>query len=267
MELFVFDIDGTLAKNFGKPTKATSDALNAILDKGDYVCLASGRCKSGILRYLGYLKDSKNKFCIASNGAAIYDQDGKLIKGSYLRYSDFLYIKEKYEMGRGIAYFYKDNVLGSFSPDAEICKLEYELNNMDEIVDLNKTPWELDMPIEKALVAALPEDSKYIESKLDEEDLKNYHIVRSSPNFLEFVRNCVDKASGIELLADHLGIQKDHIHAFGDSMNDYLMVRTYDGTAMGNALEPVKKAAKRITKNVEDDGVAYALERWFDIKA
>lgn len=266
MELFVFDIDGTIANNFGKPSKATIDALNAILDKGDYVCLASGRCKSGILHYLGYLKDSKNKFCIASNGASVYDQDGKLIKGNYLKYSDFLYIKEKYEMDKGIAYFYKDNVLGTFSPQAEICKLELKLNNMDGIVDLNKAPWELDMPIEKALVAAEIEDSKYIESKLDDQDLRKYHIVRSSPNFLEFVKNGVDKASGIEILAEHLGIQKNHIHAFGDSMNDYLMVSTYDGTAMGNALDPVKKVAKRITRNVEDDGVAYALERWFDIK-
>ena len=46
-------------------------------------------------------------------------------------------------------------------------------------------------------------------------------------------------------------------------MNDLLMIKEFDGIAMGNALPIVKKYAKKITKSVSEDGVGYALSTWF----
>lgn len=49
-------------------------------------------------------------------------------------------------------------------------------------------------------------------------------------------------------------------------MNDEGMIKKFDGTAMGNALDDIKKVAKRVTKSVDEDGVAYALKTWFGVK-
>lgn len=88
----------------------------------------------------------------------------------------------------------------------------------------------------------------------------------SSSVFLEFINNDVDKSIGIEHLIEKIGISKEHVHTFGDSMNDEGMIKEFDGTAMGNALDDIKKVAKRVTKSVDEDGVAYALKTWFGVK-
>lgn len=49
-------------------------------------------------------------------------------------------------------------------------------------------------------------------------------------------------------------------------MNDEGMIKEFDGTAMGNALDDIKKVAKRVTKSVDEHGVAYALKTWFGVK-
>lgn len=67
-------------------------------------------------------------------------------------------------------------------------------------------------------------------------------------------------------MIEKIGISKEHVHTFGDSMNDEGMIKEFDGTAMGNALDDIKKVAKRVTKSVDEDGVAYALKTWFGVK-
>lgn len=143
---------------------------------------------------------------------------------------------------------------------------EYKLNRMDGLIDFNKTELPLDYPIDKTLVAALPKNSIWLEKHIDEEDKLKYHVVRSSPVFLEFINNDVDKSTGIEHLIEKIGISKEHVHTFGDSMNDEGMIKEFDGMAMGNALDDIKKVAKRVTKSVDEDGVAYALKTWFGVK-
>ena len=52
--------------------------------------------------------------------------------------------------------------------------------------------------------------------------------------------------------------------AIGDGYNDLSMIKFAGlGIAMGNAQEPVKKAADYITLSNEEDGVAEALEHFY----
>lgn len=247
-------------------TDEVVSSLNKLLERGDMVVFASGRCQSGVKRYMDCLIPSKNKFVLACNGAVTYDSEGNLISRTGLTYADFLYITKKYSCGIGVPYFYRDNMLGTFMPDEDVCKMEYKLNRMDGLIDLNKTELPLDYPIDKTLVAALPKNSIWLEKHIDEEDKLKYHVVRSSSVFLEFINNDVDKSTGIEHLIEKIGISKEHVHTFGDSMNDEGMIKEFDGTAMGNALDDIKKVAKRVTKSVDEDGVAYALKTWFGVK-
>lgn len=68
------------------------------------------------------------------------------------------------------------------------------------------------------------------------------------------------KAEGIQMVADKLGFPADRQYAFGDGVNDIEMLSSiHNSYAMGNAKEEVKKAAKYVTKDVEDDGIYYGL--------
>lgn len=134
MELFVFDIDGTLVANFGEMTDEVVSSLNKLLERGDMVVFASGRCQSGVKRYMDCLIPSKNKFVLACNGAVTYDSEGNLISRTGLTYADFLYITKKYSCGIGVPYFYRDNMLGTFMPYENVCKMEYKLNRMESSI-------------------------------------------------------------------------------------------------------------------------------------
>ena len=67
---------------------------------------------------------------------------------------------------------------------------------------------------------------------------------------------------GLIVLLFTINLNKEDCYCFGDEMNDYLMVKNFDGVAMGNANEKVKHVAKFVTKDVKEDGVSFALENY-----
>jgi len=69
-------------------------------------------------------------------------------------------------------------------------------------------------------------------------------IVRTNPEYLEFLRLGVDKGVGLERLAAAYGIAREEIVAFGDGENDREMLAYAGvGVAPANAKESVKEVA------------------------
>jgi hydroxymethylpyrimidine pyrophosphatase-like HAD family hydrolase len=74
----------------------------------------------------------------------------------------------------------------------------------------------------------------------------------------------VSKASGLQYVAEQLGIQAADVLAVGDGRNDLEMLTwSGRGVAMGQAVDEVKQAADAVTASVDDDGAALELDRWF----
>ncbi len=73
----------------------------------------------------------------------------------------------------------------------------------------------------------------------------------------------IDKQNAIEKLIDHLGFAKEDIIAFGDANVDIPMFEIAgESVCMENGGEQAKKAASFITKDVHEDGIAYALKHF-----
>ena len=73
----------------------------------------------------------------------------------------------------------------------------------------------------------------------------------------------VDKWYAIEEIMKLENIEQEEVMSFGDNNNDILMIKNAGlGIAMGNAQEPVKKAANYITLSNEEDGVAEAIKKF-----
>ena len=87
-------------------------------------------------------------------------------------------------------------------------------------------------------------------------------IVRSAPHLLEIIERTVSKATGIELLLAHYGIDRTEALAFGDNYNDIPMLR-YVGhsVAMGNAPEEIKGTANSVTEANDADGIYHFLKK------
>ncbi len=69
------------------------------------------------------------------------------------------------------------------------------------------------------------------------------------------------KGEGIKAILDAIGVPKEKAIGFGDDIQDISMSEAC-GTfvCMGNGKEEVKKHADFVTKRIEDDGLAFALE-------
>lgn len=81
------------------------------------------------------------------------------------------------------------------------------------------------------------------------------------PTFADVTCKGVDKAKGIEVMANHFGIDLTDTIAFGDGGNDIPMLRKAGiGVAMGNASTEVKANADLITSDVDADGIHEALK-------
>ena len=87
-------------------------------------------------------------------------------------------------------------------------------------------------------------------------------VFRSEPFFLEIVPVGIDKAEGLSILLDKIGMQPSELIAFGDGYNDIPMLQFAGlGVAMGNAAEDIQKAADMVAQSNDDDGIAVLLEK------
>jgi hypothetical protein len=259
MKLLVFDVDDTLVPPDKILPKTTIKSVNRFLDRGDTVAIASGRPFKGIDQYLSQFQAGR-KYAISANGAAVYDFTGQLLATKELHYKDFLrFYHEHPEVLKagGVIYCYTLDGVGCFDI-VQTIEWECRFNNVLPH-DLKKHPLNPADPILKFMVSASEEIINGL--TLSEED-KRYHILKSDPHYLEFVNPLADKASGVEYLRNLLRLPKENVYCFGDEGNDYLMIKGYQGVAMGNGIAEVKKVAKFVTLPVGQDGVSYALKEF-----
>ncbi len=75
----------------------------------------------------------------------------------------------------------------------------------------------------------------------------------------EVANKGTSKLSGILAMAQHFGIDQDHIYVFGDNYNDIEMLSGIENSiAMGNAVDEAKEVAAYTTDHVGEDGIEKA---------
>ena len=93
-----------------------------------------------------------------------------------------------------------------------------------------------------------------------ENDLEFIH---RDENFYELVPLEFSKASGIKYLIDYLDIPHENTYAIGDSTNDLSMLEyVKNSIAMGNSHPLLFELVSFVTKDIEEDGIEYALEHY-----
>lgn len=82
------------------------------------------------------------------------------------------------------------------------------------------------------------------------------------PDQGEITISGVSKDQAIRETMDLLGGDMADTIAFGDGANDVSMIKAAGvGVAMGNAIPEAKAAADFVTKDIDEDGIAYAMEK------
>lgn len=90
-----------------------------------------------------------------------------------------------------------------------------------------------------------------------------FDFIDRKGRLFEVVPKGYSKATGIEFVINHFGIKRENTYALGDGPNDHLMLNyVKHSIAMGNADPDTQKLVSFITKDVDEDGVAYALKHF-----
>ena len=263
-KLLVLDIDGTLTNEKKEITRHTKQTILRMQKAGVKVVLASGRPAYGVVptareleleQYGGFiLSYNGGRIVDCSTGRTIYEKTipHKLMGGSY---------GQVHDLDAALMTYEGDRIITEKPQDAYVAKESF-INKM-KVKGVGNFLDYVTFPVVKCLVAA---DGGYLEAV--EDKLKGYFgsqlsIFRSEPYFLEIMPKDIDKASSLERLRLQLGLERAEIAACGDGLNDISMIQYAGlGIAMANAQEAVKRVCDFVTKSNEEEGVAYAIDRF-----
>lgn len=120
----------------------------------------------------------------------------------------------------------------------------------------------------KAVVVTDPNRLDELYTKMPTSIQSQYHMVRSQPKILEFLKPELDKRVGVAALTEHYGLKAENVMVFGDAENDLGMF-AYAGTpvAMLNGSADVKALAAHITPATNDEnGIGKFLSEYFALK-
>ena len=243
-----FDIDNTLTDNSNNAIPSKLCEALRLLEENDYrLCIATGRSYDGIPEMV--MKLHPWFAYITYNGQLVYDHNGESLRELYIpnasakqamKIADETGTTLEIKTARGI---YRYNEL---TPSYE---KTYRFFNME--------PWKKGTYQNDDKVIALlasREDGQPYEDFMKIIDLE---VFPTKHNYADINLKGMSKYEGIRFLKEYYGF--DEYIAFGDSLNDYDMLKNADiSIAMGDADEITKSICKMQTKKAGDNGIYYA---------
>ena len=266
-KLIVLDLDGTLTNSQKEITPRNKETLIRVQEQGVRLVLASGRPTYGIVPLANELRMNEfGGFILSYNGGEIINWGTQEMIYENVLPNDVVPVL--YECARShqlsILTYDGAEIVTENSQDPYVQK-EAFLNKM-AVRETNDFLTDITLPVAKCLIVGDAGKLIPVESELCIRLQGKINVFRSEPYFLELVPQGIDKALSLSVLLENIGMTREEVIAIGDGYNDLSMIKFAGmGIAMGNAQEPVKKAADYITLTNEEDGVAEAIERIFNV--
>ena len=264
IKLIAMDLDGTLNNDEKRITEKTKAALMAAQEKGIRLALASARPSPGLFKERDILRlQDHGGILMSYNGGRIVDaatgntlfetaMDLQQTK-DVLRFLETLPVTPILDDGKQF-----------YVTDAGGYKVDYECRNNNMVCSEvgNLADFLSFAPI-KILMSVQPEELPAIQQKIRNFLPDELSVVQTAPFYLEVIPKRINKGQGIRDICHALGLSTEEVISFGDAANDIPMLQTAGvGVAMGNASQAVKDEADFVTLTNNEDGIAYALERF-----
>ncbi len=247
IKLIASDMDGTLLDGDGCVPQETYDLVRQLHDKGIRFVAASGRRYDTLAEHFqpveGYVD------FVASNGAQVV-VDGRLVDLEVFSHASLCRLSQVVDLFDTLHLALFDETR-SYLLDDEAC-FEREVDkNLPHAVRVFEVP----SPETHILKASVYCDEGVMDMAyaLTRELGEDFVFAPSGHKWIDVMQRGVNKATGIKQVMAAHGVRADQVMAFGDSMNDYEILRMVGtSVAMGNARSAVKQiATKVIGTNVE----------------
>ena len=268
MRLIALDLDGTLLRSDRSIGPRTVRALHAAHAKGVEVVLASGRMTAAMESTADQL--GLDVYVVSYNGAAVCAPRAENRRRLFHLPLPQDVSQELCTLGKQRGYqinFYHENVI--VSEDGPRLRPWIDIYR-----SRTGSPFRFVERLEDYFLKYAPSKMLYVvdpvtRNAVDAELRPRFHprratMMRTDPEYLEFLNAEVDKGKSVVWLAKTLGIAAGQVLALGDGENDMTMLEAAGwGVAVANAGERCKTVADAITRNDNNnDAVAEAVERW-----
>lgn len=265
IKMIALDLDNTLLNSEKKISETNTKALKQLHKQGKAIVLCTGRPINAIwdwLTQLGLMDE--NDYSVNFNGSlVIHNVDKKPLMADGMKRDHFAHLHEFCA-----AHQYPLDILdfNGVYPINDLPLSGYEKRlggNMHFLhIPFAKMP---DASYSKAVICTDPGVLDQIVANMPEQLTKEFHIVRSQPMILEFLKPGIDKGSALDVLLKHFGWTRDNLMTFGDAQNDLEMLASAGvGVAMANGTAEAKRTANRETDlDNNHDGVADFLTSYF----
>lgn len=267
------DVDGTLTLPNGQVSPKVEEAISKVRKNGHYVFLCTGRNKAGVRALMPIGFDG----IICSAGGYI-EMNGDKVYESSLSQEDLQLARDVFDQHH-IMYnleathmtFQDDEMNKEFIKhrltdeklNSEMIRLLNEQKdrfNIHSLEEYENNP----QPIQKLCFMCddiqklekpkeiLSEKFNFIIHEIFSQDVINGEIIIKGTN----------KGNAVQFVTEKLGLSLEDTIGFGDSMNDYEMIKVcHHAVVMGNGVKELKQYASSICESVEDDGIYHELKR------
>lgn len=258
VRLVASDMDGTLLDPQVNVPPQTFDLVRGLARHGVRFVAASGRRLDTLKGYFGPVADQMD--FVASNGAQVM-VGGKLVDREVFSHMTLQQLKRATDTFDclHLALFDASNSYLLDDPDHFELEVDKDLRQAIRVQDVP----EPHVSIIKASIfcerADYVMDMAYV---LQRELGSRLVFAPSGKRWIDVMQAGVSKASGLEQVLDHYGIAARDAMAFGDSMNDYEILRMVGHPrAMGNGRYAIKQVAGKVIGTNAENAVQIELAK------
>jgi 5-amino-6-(5-phospho-D-ribitylamino)uracil phosphatase len=256
--LIGLDIDGTIVHEDDTLTDRVADAVRAVVDAGHVVVLATGRSQrtteSTAVR-LGI----EPSHLVSANGALVLERRGERYEPIHV---------ETFDPSAALRTIAKGLPTGSFMVEDATGHRRYTNGMIDwNLDDAEHVDFEglFAQPAMRVVVMSPDHDVDEFLEIVESMGLHKVSYAIGYSSWLDIAPEGVNKATGLTIVADRLGIPRERILVVGDGRNDMEMFEWAvagggRAVAMGQAPAEVHAAAGEVTADVHEDGLAMVLE-------
>lgn len=265
MKILAIDLDKSSLNDAGEFSSEDVDSIRRFACGGNILSIASGRMTDSIRPFVNRL--GIDAAIVAYNGAMVHDLASR---GSRVILHEPLPAGTADEIvrmavSRGLhVNYYLDDVL--YARDSAELKMFSDLYSRQTgsvfrfVPDLGRFSG---MRPTKLIIVADPVDRDRLYAELEPVYRSRVCVVRTNPEYLEFMSLEADKGKGVGALAAAHGVVRGDVIALGDGENDLPMVQ-YAGisVAVANATDRVKRASRLVLAATNNESpVTEALVR------
>lgn len=262
--IIAMDLDDTLLRHDLSISDRTVCTLANAAARGIKIMIASGRSPEATIPYARRIGiDRIPSYLICNNGSQVITSDTFQTVFEHKLPVDIAIEAFRLTVDAGLScHIYENNII-HVSKETEYSDRDCQLSGLKPIIPDDYEAL-IRQGVYKLVIPGDPEFIVPVEAEFKVIFRNRATVFVSKPYFLEVLPLNAGKGEALKEIAENiLGIPRERVMAFGDSMNDESMIR-YAGqsVAMSNGRPEILKLARHCTeKSNDDDGIADFLEK------